>query len=116
MKTSTIICLILATIFATVACVGLLIGNSLIAGLWWVAFLLSRERSEFTKPIPRKELWLGILIFVIFISLIVTLDVLHLQSPVPNRTVRILIAVPIWFAWMWMIYRRWQKEKGKADA
>jgi hypothetical protein len=117
MKLSTIIRFVLAAVFATLSCIGILIGTSLFTCLWWVAWLLLMGRSELTKPIEpasRRELWIGILVFVVFISLIVTLNILHL--PKPNATVRLVLAAAMWILWMWGIYRRWQREKGKADA
>jgi len=117
MKTTTIIRFLLAAVFATLSCVGIFTGITLLTLLWCVAWLLLMGRSELTKPIEpasRKELLVGIVIFVIFLGSVVTLDVLHL--PEPHATVRFVLAVVLWPLWMWGVYHRWQREKGKADA
>ncbi|MGA2788753.1 MAG: hypothetical protein ABSF60_14630 [Verrucomicrobiota bacterium] len=117
MKTSTIIRFVLAAVFATLSCIGILTGITLLTLLWCVAWLLLMGRSELTKPIEpasRRELLVGIVIFIIFLSLVVTLDVLHL--PEPPAKVRLVLAAALWILWMWGIFRRWQREKGKADA
>jgi hypothetical protein len=115
MKTSTIIRFVVAALFATLACVGLLFGITGIAILWVVPWLLLTGRSELTKPIPRKEWWWTFLLIGVLLAVFLTLPFLHLP-PAPSQTVRFAIAVPMWFLWMWAIYRRWQREKGKADA
>jgi hypothetical protein len=117
MKILTIIRFVLAAVFATASCVGILTGMTLLTPLWCVAWLLLMGRSELTKPLEptsRKELLVGIVIFVGFIALIVILDVLHL--PKPHLPVRAVLAAALWILWMWGIYHRWQKVKGKADA
>jgi len=116
MKTSTIIRFIVAAIFATLACVGLLAGIPGIPLLWIVAWLLLMGRSELTKPIPGKELWVGLVIFVVFLGLIAMLDILHFREPQPHGVVRSVLATAIWVGWMFAIYYRWRREKGKADA
>jgi hypothetical protein len=115
MKTSTIIRFVVAALFATLACVGLLLGITGFAILWVVPWLLLMGRSELTKPIPRKEWSWTFLLIGVLLVVFLTLPFLHLP-PAPNQTVRFAIAVPTWFLWMWAIYRRWQREKGKADA
>jgi hypothetical protein len=117
MKTLTITRFVLAAVFATISCVGILTGIMLLTPLWCVAWLLLMGRSELTRPIEpasRKELLVGIVIFVFFIGLVVTLDFLHL--PEPHLPVRAVLATAMWILWMWGIYHRWQKVKGKADA
>jgi hypothetical protein len=116
MKTSTVIRFIVAAIFATLACFGLLADIPGIPVLWVVAWLLLMGRSELTKPIPRKELWVGLAIFVVFLGLIATLDILHLHEAQPHGVVRIALATAIWVVWMFAIYYRWRREKVKADA
>jgi hypothetical protein len=117
MKTSTIIRFVLAAVFATLSCVGILTGESLLTFLWCLAWLLMMGRSELTKPIEpasRKEVLMGIVIFVAFLGVVVTFHVLRL--PEPNATVRLVLATAIWVLWILGIYCRWQREKGKADA
>jgi hypothetical protein len=113
MKTSTIIRFIVAALFATLACLGLLFAISGAGALWIVPWLLLMGRFELTKPIPRKEWWLAWVAFGILLALIVTLDILHLREP--HGIVRIVLATVMWIAWMFAIYYRWQRER-KADA
>src|SRR5438045_2262704 len=113
MKTSTTIRFVVAAISATLACVGLLAEIPGIQVLWVLAWLLLMRCSELTKPIPRKELWVGIVGFVVFLGLIATLDILRL--PKPHGVVRIVLATAIWGGWMFAIYYRWRREKGKVD-
>lgn len=117
MKTSTIIRFVLATLFATLACVGLLFGIMGIAALWLVAWLLLMGRSELTKPIPRKELWSGLLVTGILLAVLLTLPFLHL-SPLPeiHGIIRTVLTVSMWVLWLFAIYCRWRREKEKADA
>jgi predicted lysophospholipase L1 biosynthesis ABC-type transport system permease subunit len=117
MKTSTIIRFILATVFVTLACVGLLFGITGIVVLWAIAWLLLMGRSELTKPIPRKELWTTFLGIGIFLAVLLTLPFLHLPPlPEPRGIIRVVFAVTMWVLWMFVIYYRWRRERRKADA
>ena len=115
MKTSSAIRFGLAALFATLACLGLLFAVPGVGVLWIVPWLLLMGRSELTKPIPRNEWWWTFLLIGVLLAIFLTLPFLHLP-PAPTQTVRIALAVPMWFLWMWAIYRRWRREKGQADA
>jgi quinol-cytochrome oxidoreductase complex cytochrome b subunit len=117
MKTSTIIRFVLAAIFATLACVGLLAGVTGSAVLFCVAWLLLMGRSELTKPIPRKELRWGLLVTGILLAVLLTLPFLHLSPlPEPHGILRAVSVAAMWVLWMFVIYHRWRRDKGKADA
>ena len=116
MKTSTVIRFVVAAVFATLVCVGLLFGVTGIAFLWVVPWLLLMGRSELTKPIPRNEWRSTFIVIGIFLAVMLTLPFLHLSHAAPNTMVRFVIGLASWPLWMWVIYRRWQLEKGKADA
>ena len=114
MKTSTIIRFVLAALFATLACVSLFAGFFGAGASSAVAWLLLMGRTELTKPIPRGEWWVGLLGVGVFVAIIVALHLFHL--PEPHGAVRLVVSVALWLLWMWGIYYRWQKEKGKIDA
>jgi hypothetical protein len=117
MKTSIIIRFILAAVFVTLAFVGFLFGITGIVALWAIAWLLLMERSELTKPIPRKEFWLTFLGIGIFLAVVLTLPFLHLRPlPEPHGVIRAVFAVAMWVLWMYVIYYRWRQERRKADA
>jgi amino acid transporter len=116
MKTSTIIRFVLAVLFATLACVGLLFGITGIVVLWVVPYLLLMERSEFTRQVSRKELWIALIAFGVLLALIVVLDILHIRGPEPSGVVRLVLGVVMWIAWMAAIFYRWRREKRKTDA
>ncbi|MCL2021958.1 MAG: hypothetical protein FWG81_07690 [Betaproteobacteria bacterium] len=110
MKTAIVIRFTLAALFGTIACIGLCFNVAVLYVLWVVPYLLLAGRSELTKPIMRSSWkWLFLLI-----GILIMLPFLHL--PTPNQTVRTVISIPMWFLFMWVIYRLWQKEKGQADA
>jgi len=117
MKTSTIIRFILAAVFATLACVGLLFGITDIVVLWVPAWLLLMRRSELTKPIPRKELRVTFLVIGILLAVLLTLPFLHLPlSPEPRGIIRAVFAVAVWVLWMFVVYCQWRRERRNADA
>jgi hypothetical protein len=119
MKTSRIIRFVLAAVFATLACAGLLahvIGSAVLFSVPW---LLLMGRAELTKPIPRNEWWWTIALIVIFLAVVLTLPFLHLpvtHDAVTHGLSHPVVVAALWIFWMWAIYRRWQNENGKADA
>jgi hypothetical protein len=110
MKASTIIRFVLAALFATLACLGVLFAIPGVGALWIVPWLLLMGRSELTKPIPRKESWWTFLLIGVLLAIFLTMPFLHVP-PAPSQTNRSAIAVPMWFLWIWAIYRRWQSER-----
>jgi len=115
MKTSFIIRLVAAAVVATLASVGLIAAFPASGVLFSLSWLLLIPRGELTRPIPRSEWWLTFVVVGVLLAVFLTMPFLHLPHA-PNEIVRFAIAVPLWLLWMWAIYRRWQREKGKADA
>ena len=116
MKTSTIIRFALAAVCATLACVGLLVNVPALPAIFaGASCLLVMGRSEVTRPIPRSEWWLTFVVVGVLLAVLLTVPFLHLP-PAPSIRVRLVLAVVFWPLWMWGIYHRWQREKGKADA
>src|SRR5438309_10363997 len=99
MKTSTIIRFVLAAIFATLACVGLLMHMIGSAVLFSVPWLLLVRRAELTQPIPRNEWWLTFLVIGIFLAVMLTLPLLHLpatQDAVTHGMSHPMVATVLW--------------------
>ncbi len=114
MTISPIIRFVLAAMFATLACIGLFFGIPGLPALWTLAWLLLMGRSELTKPIPREELWPGLLVTGILLAALITFPFLHLSRlPEPHGAVRLALAGAIWVGWMFAIYCRWQKQRGE---
>jgi hypothetical protein len=114
MKISAIIRFVLAALFATLACAGLLFGIPGLTALWALAWLLLMERSTLTRPIPRAEMRTTLLATGVLVAALLTLPFLHL--PEPRGAVRVLLAAVMWVGWMFAVYLRWRREKGHADA
>lgn len=115
MKSSIIVRLFLATLFATLASIGFGYGITLMAALWPVTALLLMETSELTKPIPRYELWPVLLVTGVLLAVLLALPFLHLsRAPEPHGVVRTVLAALMWIAWLFAVYSTWRREKGKA--
>jgi hypothetical protein len=116
MKTWIIIRFVLAAAFATLASAGLLahlIGSGM---LFWVSWLFVMGRERLTRPIPRNERWLTLLVIGIFLAVMLTLPFLHLsaaQSAVKHGMSHPVIVAALWMIWMWVIYHGWQRERLK---
>ena len=115
MKTSFVIRIVAAAVVATLASLGFLAVVTGSAVLFSLSWLLLIPRGELTRPIPRSEWWLMFVVVGVLLAVFLTMPFLRLP-PAPSERVRIAVAVPLWLLWMWAIYRRWQREKGKADA
>ena len=114
MKTRKTIRFILAAIIATLACLGLFANVWGFGVLFGVSALLVTKSlsSEFTKPIPRNELWWLVVFFIGFIALSIGLN--YLKLPEPHSLARLVFAVAMWIFWMLAICYYWQKEKKNA--
>jgi energy-coupling factor transporter transmembrane protein EcfT len=117
MKVSFIIRMVAAAVAATLASLGYLAAVPGSVVLYSVSWLLLVPRGQLTRPIPRGEWWLVFVTVGGFLAVMLTLPFLHLHSSsAPSEQARFAVAVSLWVLWMWAIYRRWQREKGQADA
>ncbi len=119
MKTSTLIRFVLAGVIATLACAGLLAQVTGSAVLFSVSWLVLMGRAELTRPIPHKERRMTIIVVGVLVALLLTLPFLHLpvERDAESRGLsHPLVVAALWALWMFGIYRRWQREKGLADA
>jgi hypothetical protein len=117
MKSSTIIRFVLAAVFATLACAGLLAHVINSAMLFSISWLLIVGREELTRPIPRNEKWPTLIVIGIFLAVMLTLPFLHLptmRNELANGFSNPVVVAALWISWMWVIYRRWQREKLKS--
>lgn len=119
MKTSTLIRFVLAGVVATLACAGLLAQVAGSEVLFSVSWLLLMGRAELTRPIPHKERRWTIIVVGVLVALLLTLPFLNLpvaRDEGPHGLNHPVVVGALWVLWMFGIYRRWQREKGLADA
>jgi len=124
MKTSTVIRFVLAAVFATLACGGMLanvVGSCVLFSVYW---LLMTGKKELTRPIPRNE-WFGSFMLIgIFLAVMLTGAVLPIFLHRPyvyeyhHQKLGIggsLAVLAMWVLSMWGIHRRWQMEKANIE-
>ncbi|HTB82790.1 MAG TPA: hypothetical protein VK742_03980 [Candidatus Sulfotelmatobacter sp.] len=117
MKISFIIRMVAAAVATSLASLGYLVAVSGSTVLFCVSWILLVPHGELTRPIPRSEWWSTLCMVGGLVAVLLTLPFLHLHSPsAPSASARFAVAVALWLVYMWAIYRRWQREKGKADA
>jgi hypothetical protein len=112
MNRKTVIRFVLAAVFATFASIGLLADWPFTSIFWFVSWLLLMGRSELTKKVPNKDLWIGFGVLVLFIGVAVAIEVLHL--PEPGTPARCVFATVFWSLSMLAIYRCWNKWRVEA--
>jgi|SRR5690348_7198356 len=119
MKNSTEIRFGIAAFLITAGCLLLLLGFSNGGVLFALATVFFMPRSELTRPIPRRELWLTFGVLILLIALIVAAKFLIPKSAADmmERIIRHpAVVVPLWMLMLWGLFRHWQRQRGAVDA
>jgi hypothetical protein len=108
-----------AAVLISVGCAFLLAGVDRGGILFGLATVFFMPRSELTKPIPRRELW--VMLGVLFAFIAVMVAARHFLPSSTGDTVRRVIChpafvVPFWLFMMWGLFRHYQRQKGGVDA
>lgn len=117
MKTSTR--LIIAAVTITGGCLLLLCGLSGGGALLALSTLFSMPRSELSRPVPPRELWVSFAVLVLLVAFIVAAK--YVVPPSASDAIeRIIrhpaIIVPLWLFMLWALFRSLQRHKGEVDA
>jgi hypothetical protein len=119
MKHSIAIRFCIAAGLITAGCSLLLLGFSNGGVLFALATVFFMPRSELTRPIPRRELWLTFGALVLLITLIVAAK-FFIPKSASDVMEKIIsdpaVVVPLWLLMLWGLFRHWQRQKGEADA
>lgn len=115
MKASTTLRFCLAALFATVCCVGVFLDSEPLLEFWVGSSLLLIGRKGLMEPIPKEEAKKTLLGVAIFVTILLTLPLLHLP-PLrgPHGLVRAVLSGLLWIGWMAAIFYGWQREMHNA--
>ena len=117
MKTSTRF--VIAAVLISAGCLLLLSGISNGGVVFGLATVFFMPRSELTRPIPRRELWLtfGILLVLIVVIIATKNFVPSSASELMERLIcHPAVVVPLWLLMLWGLLRHWQRQRGEVDA
>jgi|GEM_PF-5075456 len=103
---------VVAIVLITVACLGAFLDIRGLPALALFSWWLLADASEWTQPIPRKEIRGLFVILGFSLALVATLVFLHGKlNPRPSPPVRHFGATAVWLFCLWIIWRRWRNEK-----
>jgi hypothetical protein len=117
MKTSKIIQFVVAGVLFSIGCVSLL-AHGLFA-ISTVCFglpaVVLMGRAAATRPIPRRELLVGVVFLAVLAAAVIILK-LFVSDSVGERAVRHpAFVVPLWVLLMSGLFWRWRRERRLAD-
>jgi hypothetical protein len=95
-----------------------LLGFSKGGMLFALATVFFMPRSELTRPIPRRELWLTFGVLALFIGVIGAANfiVSKSASDVMQRIIcHPAVVVPLWILMLWGLFRHWQRQRVEVD-
>jgi len=119
MKTSHILRFGVAGVLISVGCALLLFGAYRVGFLFGFATIVCMPRSEFTQPIPHRELW--IMIGALFAIITAMVSANHFFSTsAADAAMRVIchpgFVVPLWLLMMWALIRNYQGQKSRVDS
>lgn len=118
MKTFRVIQFVVAAVLFSIGCVALLAGapyaiSTVCFGLPAVVLM---GRAAVTRPIPRRELLVGIVFLAVLVAAVIILK-LFVSDSVGERAVRHpAFVVPLWVLMMLGLFWRWRRERRLSDA
>jgi len=109
----------IAAVIITAGFLLLLCGFSGGGALFGLATCFFMPRSELTRPILRRELWLSFGVLVVLIGLIIAANYFTPKSASDaiDRVIRHpAVLVPLCLVTLWGLFREWRRQKGQVDA
>jgi hypothetical protein len=117
MKTSRIIQFIAAAALVSIGCVGMLEHWRILSSLCmpWAPMVLM-SRAELTRPVPRREGWGSLAVFLLFLAVIVVPCFF-----IPDRAVERVVChpafdIPFWALLLLGLFWRWRRERKMTGA
>jgi uncharacterized membrane protein len=118
MKVSRVIQFVLAVVLYSIGCVALLANAySFVSTICFTlpAVILMR-RSEMTRPIPIRELWIVIAILAALVALIILANSFIPKSAGEHLIRRPAFVIPLWAMMTVALFWRWLRERRFTDA
>lgn len=109
----------IGALLISAGCWLLLLGFTSGGVLFAAATVFFMPRSELTRPIPGRELWLTFGGLLFFIALIVAAKffIPKSASEVMDRIIcHPAVVVPLWVLMLGGLFRHWRKQRGEVDA
>jgi CDP-diglyceride synthetase len=114
MKTSKIIRFAVAVVLFSAGCIGLLAHSHLcVLFLCFPAIILNWR--EYTRPVSRREFWVGIVILAILVTVAILGRLFIPDSAVEHVMTHPAFVFPFWILLMFGLIWRWRRDKKSAD-
>jgi hypothetical protein len=117
MKTSRVIQFVAAAMLLSGGCVALLAHSQFASTICFCFIGVSlMRRSELSRPVPRRELYVGLASLILLVTVVIVLNFVVPRSVGERIVCSPAFVIPFWALLMLVLFWRWRKERRLTDA